>query len=57
MSMQIFSLQLSQVFCVSDVCQVYKKMRREELHILVSQVYGDIMAKEYNIEELSNFSL
>lgn len=32
-------------------------MRREELHILVSQVYGDIMAKEYNIEELSNFSL
>lgn len=57
MSMQIFSLQLSQVFCVSDVCQVYKKMRREELHILVSQVYGDIMAKEHNIEELSNFSL
>lgn len=30
-------------------------MGRGELHILVFQVYGNIMAKEYNIEEISNF--
>lgn len=55
--MQIFSLQLFQVFCVSDLCQVYKTWGEGGLHILVSQVYGSIVAKEYNSEEMSNFSL